>query len=228
MTDGDNIQWVLNNFDTDQSWYASPERGKVNLGWTISPAFCELAPTVMKRFYDSEGKAEGGRDYFIAGPSGLGYMYPENYKDLTSYASLTGAFMEKADLHIVNIIGSSNPPTIPIASLVPYLNQPQIDAVFYYPYSNYAGCGGQIEWANGKPIITAQYNLWAPQFENPQSLAAKLNSASTDINSANGYSLVDVHVWTQSVTDVVQCVALLHRNVRVVAPDEFVALIEKM
>ncbi len=227
MTDGDNIQWVLNNFDTDQNWYASPDRREVNLGWTISPALCELAPTVMKRFYDSEGKSEGGRDYFIAGPSGLGYMYPESYKDLASYASLTASFMEKADLHIVNVIGSSNPPAVPTSNLVPYLNQQQIDAVFYYPYSNYAGCGGQITWANGKPIITARYNLWSPQYESPQTLAAKLNSLSTDITSAGGYSLVDVHVWTQSVADVANCVKLLDKHVRVVAPDEFVELIEK-
>ena len=227
MTDGDNVQWVLGNFSTDPNWYASPYRGKINLGWTISPALCELAPTVLKNYYDSEGKTEGGRDYFVAGPSGLGYMYPEVYSSLGSFAALTSSFMQKADLNIVNIIGSSNPPTIPVGSLVPYLNQDQVLAVFYYPYSNYAGCNGQIAWSSGKPIVTARYNLWSGQFEDPQSLAAKLNAASTDVTSSNGYSLVAVHVWTNSVADVVQCASLLNKNVRVVAPDEFVALVEK-
>ncbi len=227
MTDGDNLQWVLSNFATDPNWYASPYRGKVNLGWAISPAMCELAPTVLKSFYDSEGKNEGGRDYFIAAPSGLGYMYPESYAALGSYASLTADFMKKADLNIVNVIGGSSPPTIPVSYLVPYLNQGQISAVFYYPYSNYAGCNGQVAWIDGKPVITARYNLWAPQFESPQSLAAKLNASSTDITSASGYSLIAVHVWTQSVADVAECVSLLNKNVRVVAPDEFVALIKK-
>lgn len=227
MTDGDNLQWVLSNFETDPMWYASPYRGKLNLGWTVSPAMCELAPTVLKSYYDREGKSEGGRDYFVAGPSGLGYMYPEFYPNLGSYASLTAAFMKKADLTIVNVIGGSSPPNIPLSSLVPYANQSQISAVFYYPYSNYAGCGGQIAWLNGKPVITARYNLWSAQYESPQSLAAKLNNASTDITSPDGYTLVAVHVWTQSVGDVYKCVSLLSNHVRVVPPDEFVALIKE-
>ncbi len=227
MTDGDNIQWLLNDFSTNTNWYASPDRGKVNLGWTISPAMCELAPTVLKRFYDSEGKAEGGRDCFIAGPSGVGYTYPESYEDIGSYTSLTAAFMKKADLHIVNIIGNSNPPNVPVSSLASYMSQNQIDAAFYYFYSNYSGGNGQITWVDGKPVITGRYNLWSPQFETPQSLAAKLNALATDITSSNGYSLIPVHVWSHTVDDVIQCASLFNKSVRVVAPDEFVALIEK-
>jgi len=227
MTDGDNLQWVLGNFASNQSWYASTNRGKVNLGWTISPALSELAPTVLKILYSTEGKNEGGRDYFVAAPSGLGYMYPESYANLNTYTSLTASYMRKADLTIVNVIGNSNPPAIPVISLSSYLNQTQVNAVFYYPYSNYAGCNGQIAWADGKPIITARYNLWTGTFENPQSLAAKLNASSTDITSPDGYSLVAVHVWTNSVGDVVNCVNLLNNNIRVVPPDEFAALIEK-
>ncbi len=181
----------------------------------------------MKKYYDTEGKTDGERDYFVAGPSGLGYIYPENYGNIASYAALTGAFMEKADLTIVNVIGSTSPPTIPMNSLVPYLNQNHIEAMFYYPYSNYAGCNGQITWANGKPIITARYNLWSGEFEDPQSLAGKLNASSTDITSPGGYSLVAVHVWTNSVSDVCQCTKLLNKNIRVVAPDEFVSLIKQ-
>jgi hypothetical protein len=35
MTDGDNIQWLLGPFSTSPSWFASPDRGLVPLGWTV-------------------------------------------------------------------------------------------------------------------------------------------------------------------------------------------------
>ncbi|MHB1685856.1 MAG: GxGYxYP domain-containing protein [Ignavibacteriaceae bacterium] len=222
MTDGDNVQWLLNDFSTSSRWYGSADRGKVNIGWTVSPALCELAPTVLKRFYDNAAQ-KPGRDYFVAAPSGLGYVFPEVYSNLNSYAALTAAFMKKADLHIVNLLGNS----ISSDYLTPFLQQDQIDAVFYYYYSNYSGGNGQIYWVNNKPVITGRYNLWTPQFESPQSLAAKLNSSSTDITSPNGYSLIPVHVWSHSVDDIIQCVSLLNKNVRVVSPDQFVALIKK-
>lgn len=229
MSDGDNVQWLLSGFGTDQRWYASPSRGQMNLGWTISPALCELAPTVMSRFYDNESTKPGGRDYFVAGPSGLGYMYPEDFKSLTSYTALTGKFMKKADLNIVNVIGATNAPAIPTNYLIPYLNQTQIDAVFYYPANNWAGANGQIEWVKGKPIIAARYNLNVNDPSHGQTtedLAALLNSSSTDIHSAAGYSLIDVNVWYEHPDSVAKCVSLLNKNVRVVAPDEFVALIK--
>lgn len=74
--------------------------------------------------------------------------------------------------------------------------------------------------------IGGRYQLWSGQFDDPQSLAAKLNAASTDITSPNGYSLVPVHVWTNTVEDVVTCQGLLNSNVQVVKPDEFVQLIK--
>jgi hypothetical protein len=48
FTDGDNIQWLLTAFPSSTNWWGSPLRGKTNIGWTISPALAELAPTAMK------------------------------------------------------------------------------------------------------------------------------------------------------------------------------------
>ena len=223
MTDGDNVQWLLGDFGMSSNWYASPSRKKVNIGWTMSPGFSQLAPTVLKRFYDAAGTSEGGRDYFVAGPSGMGYVFPDTYGSLNSYASLTNSYMKKADLRILNIIGNS----MDSKYLTPFLQQDQIDGIFYYYYSNYAQGNGQIYFINGKPVITARYNLWSNTFESPESLAEKLNSLSTDITSKQGYSLIAVHVWTNSVDDVARCASLLNKNVRVVPPDEFVALINK-
>ncbi|HEX2983824.1 MAG TPA: hypothetical protein VHO28_09810, partial [Ignavibacteriales bacterium] len=162
---------------------------------------------------------------------GLGYMNPDYYGDNSSYAALTAEYMKKSDMRILNIIGNQ----FDEQYLAPYLLQDQIDGLLYYDYADYAKEAGAIKFSNGKPIVTARYNLWpfvdgttTPLYESSASLAAKLNNASTDITSADGYTLVAVHIWTQTVTDIMNCAVKLNsEKVRVVAPDEFIALIKK-
>ena len=36
MSDGDNIQWLLNWFITDSRWFGNNNRGQIDIGWTIS------------------------------------------------------------------------------------------------------------------------------------------------------------------------------------------------
>jgi hypothetical protein len=220
MTDGDNIQWLLNDFATSDNWFGSPNRSNVKLGWTISPALSELAPTVLKYLYGIADTSDLGKDYFIAGPSGLGYIFPEEYDSLYTYVELMNQYMKKADLKIVNVIGNSSSEQY----IGPYLEQDNVDALFYYEYSHYSGLAGKIDWINDKPVIGGRYNLW-DGFESPSSLAAKLNTLSKDIHSEDGYSLIPVHVWSNNVDSVISCVRKLNADVRVVTPDEFVKLI---
>jgi hypothetical protein len=222
MTDGDNLQWMLGGFTSGSSYYASSDRGKVKMGWTASPAMTEISPTVLKYLYDNETSSSTGRDYFVAGVSGLGYIYPDQYKDMPGYSKLTNAYMKKADMTIANILGSNDSTKY----LEPLLQHDNIDALFYYFYSDYSGGHGKINWINNKPVIYGRYNLW-DGFETSESLAEKLNSASKNIYSQDGYSLIPVHAWSRSVTDVLNCAKLLGSNVRVVTPDQFVALIRK-
>lgn len=222
MTDGDNIQWVLGDFFTSSKWYSSTRRGKTSMGWTMAPALSELAPTVLKKFYDLEKNTSIGRDHFVAGPSGVGYIFPDKYKDLAGYSDLTNAYMKKADIGILNILGNNDADMY----LSPFMTQPNIDAIFYYFYSDYSGGAGKIKWVNNKPVIYGRYNLW-DLFESPTSLAAKLNNLSTDVTSPESYSLIPVHVWSIDMDAVMNCVIRLDDDVQVVAPDEFVALIKK-
>jgi len=221
FTDGDNIQWLLNNFSTDEKWYGSSERGTLDIGWTISPAMCELAPTVMDQFYQNASNTQKGRDVFISGPSGVGYIYPDFLENVQKNAELTNSFMNKSDLHILNIIGSN----FSIETLSPYLSQSNVDALVFYGFSDYSSLKGQIFWKNNKPLIGGRFNFW-DGFENVTSLADKLNQLPTDITSVNSYSWIPVHAWSRTVNDVIACSKLLNPNVRIVAPDHFVQLLK--
>jgi hypothetical protein len=222
MTDGDNIQWAVGGLFTGNTMFASSDRGRVRLGWTISPALAELAPTAMKYIYNSEISTSTGRDYFVSGPSGVGYMYPDKYHYLDEYASITNEYMKKADLRITNVIGNNDS----VKYVEPFLKQSNIDAVFYYYYTDYSGGHGKIAWIDNKPVIYGRYNL-ADGGETATTLAQKLNASSTNTYSSDSYSLIPVNVWSRSVSDVVNCAKQLNSNIRVVTPDEFVSLINK-
>lgn len=221
MTDGDNIQWMTHSFATSKKWYNADERGSMPLGWTISPALSELAPPIMKYLYDNASNSISGRDYFVAAPSGLGYLYPEGYPEMLSNTELLNKYMKKADLNIVNVIGNAHNP-----DLSAYAQCSNVDAVFYYLYSDYCGWKGKIMWINDKPMIGARYTIWGDK-DSPQTVARKINESVKSQYQPEGYSLIPVHVWTNSVEDVKKCIGMLDGDVRVVAPDDFVKLIKK-
>lgn len=227
MSDGDNVQWLLGASDDTKTW-ASPYRSKVNLGWTISPALVELAPPMYKKYVDNSPSTAEGRSTLIAAPSGRGYFNPGIFPNLTNECNLLNQYMKKGDLRIANVIDVDASPR----NLEPFLKQDNIDALFYYNYTDYSGLKGQISWYKDKPSIGGRFNLWLGTLgqatdKTPETLAKELNAASTNIYSAAGYSLIPVIVWSRKVSDVLECIGKLGPNIRVVTPDEFVWLIRK-
>jgi hypothetical protein len=222
MSDGDNIQWLLNWFITDTRWFGNNNRGQLDIGWTISPALSELAPTVMSKIYETSSNTAFGKDYFIAGPSGTGYIYPENFKDLEIYTQQLNSYMQKSNLNIVNIIGNN----FDDYYLYSFLEKPNIDALFYYDFSNYSNHDGSIKFLNNKPIISARFNLWGG-FNSSQTLSNKINNLPKNPYLESGYSLIPVHNWSNSVDSILLCSELFNENIRVVSPDKFVNLIKQ-
>jgi hypothetical protein len=230
ISDGDNIQWLSGSLGNTNTW-ANPDKSRLKLGWTISPAFAELAPALYKKYVENALTTDGTRNYLVAGPSGAGYYFPSIYPQLATQNQFMNRILKKADLNIVNIIdkdGNHNPDE--------YLKQSNVDALFYYSYgAQYTGLNGAIKWYKDKPSIGGRFTLWGNSSDGSaetrnrvcQTLANKLNSQSTNIYSASGYSLIPVHIWTMNPSDVLNCINKLNPNVRVVSPDEFVWLVRK-
>lgn len=230
ISDGDNIQWLSGSLNNTNNW-SNPDKARLSLGWTVSPSFAELAPALYQKYLENALTTDGARNYLIAGPSGAGYYFPSIYPELAEQNQFMNKMLKKADLNIVNIIdkdGNHNPDE--------YLKQSNVDALFYYSYgSQYQGIKGAIKWYKDKPSIGGRFTLWGNSNDNSaetrnrvcQSLADKLNAQSTNIQSAAGYSLIPVHIWTMNPSDVLNCIDKLNENVRVVSPDEFVWLIRK-
>lgn len=94
--------WHRLGMETDDPykiWWSDPWRGRVPIGWPLSPLILDFAPTTLAQFMATKTD----NDYFLAALSGLclsepeayGAAYPEIQDDLLDeYCRLTGAYME--------------------------------------------------------------------------------------------------------------------------------------
>ena len=223
ITDGDNIQWMLGDFQSDARWYASPHRGNLGLGWGISPTLVDLAPSVMRWYYDN-----AGTDRFVVGPSGGGYLYPSRYprSELALHTSRLSDAMARADLGVVQIIDFDAFDDTALWST--YLRRPAIEGLIYLEYSRYDSLKGRVVWAGGKPVISARTMLWdGLPGADEASVTAELNAAATNPHSAAGYSVVMWHAWSKSVNHVKTVIDNLAPHVQVVAPDTLVKMVAR-
>jgi hypothetical protein len=220
-SDGDNIGFDL---WTLQNYFSNPVRGSVNIGYTISPSLVDLAPSVLRWYYENASQG-ANKDFFVAGPSGSGYTFPSKMMaaDLDTYLNRLNTFMEEADMNIVNILDQGAYQRKDIWDK--FLAKSAIDGLLYTGYGE--APQGRITFSsNGKPIIEARDNLWEG-LEEENEVISNINARPADPHSAAGYTLVFVHVWTKDLSDIKNVVNGLNANVRVVTPEAFVKLIKE-
>ncbi|MGQ9727380.1 MAG: GxGYxYP domain-containing protein, partial [Candidatus Fervidibacter sp.] len=109
ISDGDNLP-VLTNFNFPQLWQ-SPVRGKLPLGWTISPSAIMLIPAIVDYYYETATP----NDYFLGAVSGIGYCYPDHYgkrfrepdkaRIFDEFLERTATYMDRMDLRELWIMG---------------------------------------------------------------------------------------------------------------------------
>ena len=112
ISDGDNVQY--NQHEMRRVWDRSaPDRGRVPLTWTVSPALVDLGPGLLQYYYDTATPA----DCFACGPSGLGYLMPVNTLNepgapagvytppaaLEGYAKLTERYLKRSGLRVLTV-----------------------------------------------------------------------------------------------------------------------------
>ncbi len=218
VTDGDNVQWTLGGFP---GYFNQPSRGTFDLGWALPPALADLAPSVVRWFYD-QSSTGAHRDHFVAGVSGNGYFYPSQYppEALAIQVNRLGTLLDRTDLDIVQILDFHSFNRIDLWNT--YFSQPNLRGLFYLEYAPYNGAQGAIQFStNGQPIIAARDLFW-PGLEEAPALIQHLNSYPRDPSSPDGYSLVPVLVWGETVASIASVVSNLAPQVRVVTPDVLV------
>ena len=231
MSDGDNQQWNLGTNYGSIKWYGSPNRDKLNLGWSMSPSLYYLAPTVFNLYYKSISN-ENVNNNFIVSPSGNGYMYPSKFDGtkLNTYINTLSDYMQKVDERYVAIIDDSAFNNIELWNK--FTEKPNIQGLFYLDYHRHDEFKGKILWSNNKPLVSCRDLLWN-NLENEDELVKKINdrvnSGQVNVCNSDAYTFVYVHVWSKGVSNVEEVVSKLKQNpnVRIVPPEIFMELIKK-
>jgi len=172
VTDGDNVQWNLGDFP---GYFNHPARGSFNMGWALSPSLADLAPSVLRWYFDysSNGLSRDSSSPALAARVTCTPAFNPP-AELDTHVQTLNDFMDRADLNIGQIIDFNSFNRLDLWNK--YLAQPSIEALFYLEYAPYNGAHGAILFStNGNPIIGARDLLWAG-LEEETNLIANINS----------------------------------------------------
>jgi len=217
MTDGDNLQWLMNTFTHGTNWYASPLRGSFDMSWGLPATAIEMNAPLVQYLYDSMTD----RDEFIMSLSGIGYTFVSHFseearKEMTAELA---TYMERADLRYAQILDNGGWKKEIFAD---FTEHDAIEGLLYIDYVHYDGMNGSIMWTNGKPTVAARYaysgSMEEPYFEH---VITKVNKASTNPSKRNAYSLITVHCWSSGLNEVNGLIEAFDEDVDVVTVSEF-------
>lgn len=234
FSDGDNVQWLQNGFSEYFSKLSLETQFPMT--WTVSPSLQELS-SVTAQIINSSSTVN---DYFIAGVSGAGYVNPTQYplSALDDFTDATASAMLESGLNYVSILDSTPDNIIEDKILEHRLE-------YYARYDNikggvlsldpdkYQGGEGKVYFANGKPFVSNRLSLWHPDGEGAlvteewlKEQADIINSYPADMETINGYSVINVHPWSISVENLAYFVSQLDEDVQLVTVDELLTLVE--
>lgn len=235
MSDGDNMQWLVNDFISSDKWFSSDIRGSFDMGWGIPATAIDVTAPIVDYLYDTMSES----DEFIMQLSGLGYTFPSRWSQSArlQMAENLAEYMKRSDLHYAEVLDDHGFDSETLSS---FTRQEGIDGLFYIDYGNYAEYSGKILWADGKPLVSARYRLWSNVPDGSvEAISKKINSASVDPHSPDAYSFIIVHAWSgldgngkmieggNTMQAVQALVESLDSDVDVVTPSEFMARVIK-
>lgn len=233
-SDGDNLQWIQNGFSEFHTWQSYNSDVPVN--WTFAPLAAELSDVDLKRTLTNANNA-----MFISGPSGVGYARVSKMgsKELEAFSDYTASVMLESGLSVVTLLDEINNSTFDLRM------QKRLD--YFSRYDNikggilqldpdrYAGGGGKVYFSDNKPFVSVGFSLWHPSGNADEvtnewlaEQAAIINAKPADINTINGYTVINIHPWTVGPDDLKYFISQLDDSkVEVVAVDELLAAIEQ-
>lgn len=230
MSDGDNLQWMTNNFATSNLYYGSSKRGNFKMTWTTTPSMYDLSPNILDYLY----KEKTSNDEFIAGPSGIGYINASEYQEssLPEYAQYVAGYLDKTDMHIVNFLDNY----IDDSKYAEFAKYDQIKGGILSIGNYYLEGKGGVYWQNDKPFICVRDTLWRAEGDTNHNnyygyverVAQRINNYSTDYTKIEGYTVVLAHAWSIGSMDYLQrFVESLDEHVELVTASELIDLVSK-
>jgi hypothetical protein len=186
-------------------WY-DPERGKVPIGWTISPVLLELAPAVFQSYCADAWMS--GNDELVLAPNGAGYFAPSRQAEWKPLLERMAPWVRAADLHTAAIADAG-----PAADLQKALSRYAAAGV----RGILLGPGAKLESGlYGSLAVVAQTVRATDPY---QALQAIRKAAET-----NKYIYVSVDPLSLTPTDLAYIAGRLGENYMVLRPREFLGV----
>ena len=208
LTDGDNVQWMMNNF-RNSTYYLNADNQEVKMSYGLP--VCNLsmmAPYQLSRLLNDQLPESSIIEF-----SGGGYYYADNFgvnkgslNYLSNLARKVGHHMKQHRVKVLGLFCKEVTSDQAESAYQAYVdNNDKLVGIIAVQYSPYTGGNGTILWfKNSKgyyiPVVTVRYSIWnsgnnGDNQGTPAYIAGLLNKT-TPSGDVNNYSLIDVHAWS--------------------------------
>lgn len=178
MSDGDNLQWLLNSFTHNESFWANPRRGEFPMGWGLPAAdLMQTAPDV----HDYLVETQSDQDTILIH---MGYYYPdllgselsaaERERTLRLMGRRIEATLQESGAGMLTFLVHDLEASEAVEAYRIFAeSSPSLEAMFaiqYHPYEGGEGKVYRIETDDGRevPVVTARYAMWADTSGRPR------------------------------------------------------------
>lgn len=205
LSDGDNIQWMMNGFVEEFFENSDVDEMKMGFGIPVSN-LNQMAPAQFNRLIGAQH-----RNATLIEALGGGYQYVDNYgregdrnTRLAELASRVGHSMRQHRVKLLGLMAKDVKSADALAGYQAFIDaNDQLEGIVLLQYSPYAGGAGEIFWLKNSagfeiPVVTARYSLWNFGGQNharegtPAYIAQQLKQQ-TD----NNFSVISVHAWSK-------------------------------
>ncbi len=230
-SDGDNATWISDTFHIFYDWQRLKNDAPVT--FTIAPLLNEFSPSAVRMAVKNKGENVS----FITGPSGVGYarISEMSPSELEAFSDTTASAMLKSGLKTMTLLDELNAvEEMHTESKLRYFARYDNiqGGIMQIDPTRYEGGKGKVYFANDKPFITVRKSLWHPggnydgvTKEWIKEQADIVNNYPADIHSINGYSVINVHVWSITAENLAYFISCLDEDVEIISADELVAAV---
>ena len=203
LSDGDNIQWMMQDFAT--SFYDVPEAIEVKMSYGLPVSTLSMmAPAQLHNLMNLRRD-----ECSVLEMLGGGYYYIDTYSqnnnrndNLKIAAERLAVSMRRYHVGLLGVMAMNVKSAASKEAYQAFVDaNDRLEGIIALQYSPYAGGGGEVFWVTNKngydiPVITVRYSLWDRIHEregSPDFIASKLKAEA----QVESFSAICVHAWSR-------------------------------
>lgn len=203
LSDGDNIQWMMQDFAT--SFYDVPEAIEVKMSYGLPVSTLSMmAPAQLHNLMNLRRD-----ECSVLEMLGGGYYYIDTYSqnnnrndNLKVAAERLAVSMRRYHVGLLGVMAMDVKSAASREAYQAFVDaNDRLEGIIALQYSPYAGGGGEVFWVTNKngydiPVITVRYSLWDRIHEregSPDFIASKLKAEA----QVESFSAICVHAWSR-------------------------------